>query len=418
MVIPGNSAPRTDRTTPSSSGAPPELRGHLPALDGLRGLAILMVMVHHFGGGIDHGRAGLDLWFSRIVGTGWCGVDLFFVLSGFLITGILYDTKDAPRGVRNASARRMLRIFPLYYGVLLVLFVVLPIVSRGPTPGIDKVAQNQGWLWLYCSNIAAFFSTGEPFRGGLVQAGHFWSLAIEEQFYLVWPLVVLTLGRQTLMKLCAAAIVAGLALRMELVAKGVDHLYLFTPCRLDGLMTGALLALALRSGRGIATLLRYAKPIACISGAALMIILIARGFDTEDWVMTTAGFTLLAIFFAAAMILLLAASPQSAVARIFRGRTLTFFGKYSYGLYVLHFVLKPIFQHYFSVSLLTDRVFHHYWPARFAFMALSIAASLAVAWLSWHLYEKQFLKLKRFFQPAAVAPVRLSAPQTPLAQAA
>ena len=109
---------------------------------------------------------------------------------------------------------------------------------------------------------------------------------------------------------------------------------------------------------------------------------------------------------------------RDALAIMMRWAPLRSFGKYSYGLYVLHFVLKPIFQHYFSVSLLTDRVFHHYWPARFAFMALSIAASLAVAWLSWHLYEKQFLKLKRFFQPAAVAPVRLSAPQTPLAQAA
>src|SRR4051794_604846 len=164
MVIPGNPATRSDSTTSSSKG------GHMPALDGLRGLAILMVMIHHFGGGIDHGRAGLDLWFSRIVGTGWCGVDLFFVLSGFLITGILYDTKDAHRGLGNFYARRMLRIFPLYYGLLLVLFVILPIVSRGPTPGIEKVAQNQGWLWFYCSNIAAFFSSGEPFRGGLVQA--------------------------------------------------------------------------------------------------------------------------------------------------------------------------------------------------------------------------------------------------------
>src|SRR6476620_6854887 len=110
MAMPGRDDSRTS--------APP-MSGHLPALDGLRGVAILAVMIHHFGGGVAHGGAGIELWFSRLVGTGWCGVDLFFVLSGFLITGILLDARGAPAALRNFYARRILRIFPLYYGLLL-----------------------------------------------------------------------------------------------------------------------------------------------------------------------------------------------------------------------------------------------------------------------------------------------------------
>src|SRR4051812_8053988 len=186
---------------------PLQLRPHFPGLDGLRGLAILMVMILHFGGTTEQGMSGLNLWFSRITGAGWCGVDLFFVLSGFLITGILYDAKGTPGGLRNFYARRVLRIFPLYYATLIVLFVILPLLAPGPNPGLDKVALHQGWLWLYLSNFAAVFIGDHTFAAGLVQAGHFWSLAIEEQFYLVWPLIVLTLRRETLINICVAVIV-------------------------------------------------------------------------------------------------------------------------------------------------------------------------------------------------------------------
>ena len=388
-------------------------RPHLPGLDGLRGLAILMVMILHFSGGIAPTATGLDLWFSRLTGIGWCGVDLFFVLSGFLITGILYDTKGAAGCLKNFYARRVLRIFPLYYGLLLVLFVVLPLLARGSMPGVAKVGQNQGWLWLYCSNLAAVFISDKLFTGGLVQAGHFWSLAVEEQFYLVWPLVVLTLRRQTLIKVCGAVIVAVVALRLSLVAGGFQRIYFFTPCRLDGLMIGAMISLVLRGGRSVESLVPAARRTFLACAAALAAIWFNRGWDSDDWTMTTVGFTLLAALFGASLVLVLAAPASSRTARIFGGRTLTFFGKYSYGLYVLHCALEPTFRHYFSVQLLIDRVFHHYWPARFAHMTLAMGISIAAAWASWHLYEKQFLKLKRYFESK---PARQAEPAAPPAE--
>ena len=375
-------------------------RTHLPALDGLRGLAILMVMILHFGGATERSMSGANLWFSRLTGAGWCGVDLFFVLSGFLITGILFDAKGTAHGLRNFYARRVLRIFPLYYGTLLVLFVVCPLLARGATPGLDKVGQQQGWLWLYISNFAAVFIGDKTFTGGLVQAGHFWSLAIEEQFYLVWPLAVLTLRRETLIKVCAAVITAVFALRLGLVAIHFERIYFFTPARLDGLMAGAMLSLILRGGVRVESLLPDARKIFFACAAAIATIWVVRGLDSYDVIINSVGFTLLAGLFAASIVLVLAAPGSSWQQRIFHGQFLRFFGKYSYGLYVFHCALEPTFRHFFSVNILSDRVFHHYWPARIAYMSLSIGLSITAAMLSWHLYEKQFLKLKRHFEVA------------------
>jgi peptidoglycan/LPS O-acetylase OafA/YrhL len=98
---------------------------------------------------------------------------------------------------------------------------------------------------------------------------------------------------------------------------------------------------------------------------------------------------------------------------------LRFLGKYSYGLYVLHFALQPTFKHYFGVTVLVNNVFHHYWPARVTYMLLSIGASIAAAWVTWHLYEKHFLKLKRFFEVAPTpAPLKLPTTATEVAKAA
>jgi peptidoglycan/LPS O-acetylase OafA/YrhL len=397
----GESSAQTDLARAEPGG----LRGRMPGLDGLRGLAILMVMALHFGGGIARGATGVDLWFSRVSGAGWVGVDLFFVLSGFLITGILYDTKGTPGCLRNFYARRVLRIFPLYYGALLVLFVVLPLIGRGSMPGVAKVAEHQGWLWFYCSNFASVFIGDKVFAGGLVQAGHYWSLAVEEQFYLVWPLVVLWLRRETLMKVCGVVIAAVVALRVGLVVRGFEWVYFFTPCRLDGLMAGAMVSLILRGRRKVETLTPACTWIFLTCGAALAAIWWERGLDSLDWTMGTAGFTLLAGLFSAGIVLVLAAPASSWRRRVFGGRVLGFFGKYSYGLYVFHWALEPTFRRYFSVNVLIDRVFHHYWPARIAYMGMAMAISVLAAWVSWNIYEKQFLKLKRFFEcrPAAAS---------------
>ena len=164
--------------TQQLAGELPSAR-HVPAADGVRGLAILVVLIHN-AAWINAGTGSFLLKLTlAITSTGWVGVQLFFVLSGYLITGILVDALGSPRYFRHFYIRRTLRIFPLYYAALLVALFVVPQVAQVPA-WAAAARQNQWWYWSYLSNW------GAPFGHGIAGLPHFWSLAVEEQFYLCW----------------------------------------------------------------------------------------------------------------------------------------------------------------------------------------------------------------------------------------
>jgi peptidoglycan/LPS O-acetylase OafA/YrhL len=238
----------------------------IPALDGLRGVAIISVIVchvnHRFGGAYATGPVDGPL--AMLFGWGWIGVDLFFVLSGFLITGILYDAKGSDGYFRNFYARRTLRIMPLYFGFLLLIVVM----NRMHSPAFPWVPLDDLlWLVSYTYNVRAAFT--ESWIGNF---HHFWSLAIEEHFYLIWLLFVCIFSRRLLMKLCLAVAAASFLLRLIVVLSGARPLigFFFTPCRLDGLLAGALVALAWRDPADWARLRGFAEHLALGAGCLLL----------------------------------------------------------------------------------------------------------------------------------------------------
>ncbi len=372
---------------------PLHLRGHNPALDGLRGLAILMVVFHH--ATPDSPSTTMIGRASKVLADyGAVGVDLFFVLSGFLITGILLQAKGGPHYFRTFYARRSLRIFPLYYGVLLVSLVLVPMIWPMTTPAGQRIHHDQGWLWLYASNIKGSLSTLErPFTAGWYQFDHFWSLAVEEQFYLVWPVLILLISRRAMVGVCAVLMAVALGLRGWLYYKGdqTAAFYSLTPCRIDELAMGGLLALLGRTSINAGHLRKIAGAVFVVCGGVLVLI-----WKTDARAMIVGG-TLLGLFFAALIVLVVCGGPGDWVRGVFNLYPMRVVGKYSYAMYVLHPFLLAALGDYLSYKRL-GAMTHSGGLGVFLYIVIALAVTFLAGWLSWNLYEKHFLKLKRFVE--------------------
>jgi peptidoglycan/LPS O-acetylase OafA/YrhL len=373
------------------------------ALDGIRGLAILMVLLVHFIGD-DVPRTAPERAMVKLANYGVWGVDLFFVLSGFLITGILYDSKAAPRYLRNFYLRRTLRIFPLYFGVLLILFGLLPALPWPYPAGLVESAHHQTWLWTYTSNVylARAGSWALPY------VSHFWSLAVEEHFYLIWPFVVLAFPRAALLRICLAVVALALGLRCALALHGAGDvaLVVLTPCRLDALCTGAFLVLAVRAV-GVERAAQVARPSLLGLGVLILVLSGWHAATGGRWAVLTLPVrgTLVAAFFGALLVSSLAATPASLLGRLAGSRAARFLGKYSYGLYVFHGVIAYALQEAGTLDALAAAIGSHL-AAMMVQASLGAALSLAVAVASYELFEKHLLELKDRLAPQAAPRLR------------
>ncbi len=368
-------------------------RGHLLALDGVRGLAILMVIgCHAFES--DYESKG---FFYRTIG-GWLhygntGVDLFFVLSGFLITGILYDSLGDGGYFRKFYARRVLRIFPLYYGVLFVCLLL--------TWPLHLHWNGMGWLSVfYLQNLrpsgVARFSLGPH-----IALYHFTTLAMEEQFYLVWPTVVLFVRtKRGLLYTALIGSVGALVLRLVLVAFGASPLaiHVTTICRADSFMLGGALALLYRSPSWT-RVMKWA-PWGFVVAMAIYVsgntIVNTHFIDAPRQGMLWSegmSYTLLAVGYACLMAWSLKAG--SVFSWIFQRGWLRFLGKYSYGLYVLHVLVLSAIALPLRAALLGAT--HNKAAAVVGAGLTCFAISVVAAYASYHLYEKHFLNLKHRF---------------------
>ena len=337
----------------------------IPQLDAVRGVAILLVILH------NQSSAFPSLYLDRLFANGWMGVDLFFVLSGFLITGSLVDTKDSADYFRNFYARRCLRIWPLYYSLIAFMFVIVP--RLGPSDARTVFDKSSPW-WsylLFLQNVLVPVPTSAA--GPLAVT---WSLAIEEQFYLVWPWVVRYRSPGEVRRLATFVICLSPALRLYLSSHGVN-LYANAFCRLDGLMAGALLALIVRSDACLPS--RFVRR-AWITLAIALPLAFATEAVHARWIVFS-----LSAMASASVVYLALCSPQGWFQRALTNRFLVYTGTISYGLYLLHKIPFDLAKR--------AHVDRHPLLA----LPILLAACYALAALSWNLLERPFLTLKRHF---------------------
>jgi peptidoglycan/LPS O-acetylase OafA/YrhL len=371
------------------------IRPSMPELDSLRGVAVLLVLFFH-GFGFQFGAAKLPrLARLFVVATmpGWVGVNLFFVLSGFLITGILLDSKHHPQYYRRFYTRRALRILPAYYALLLILSLI-PLTGWFEHRQISW--QFIGLSFVYLSNVTGFF--GVP-----AQYAALWSLAVEEHFYLLWPTVIRSLSRRAISYFAIAIVVVCPILRALSYYLGLQYGAGYTWLVADGLAIGSLLGLLSRSWLADRSRMKRAS-IGCMAAGATLIavgvpfgILLGRTFVGAVFRLTA-----LNVFFTGALGSTLVLGTGNLRWMVLRPG-LRFFGKISYGLYLIHMLAFDF----------TDHLIAQYVPdpvaaarGSFSLMCLrfGIAGAIAVgvAALSRKYFEEQFLRLKeRSFSPDA-----------------
>ena len=386
--------------TGNTSHTAPENRAFFPAIDGLRTLAFLLVFFTHY----------LSMpW-------GWTGVDVFFVISGFLITGILYDTRNDRHRVRDFYVRRTLRIFPLFYAVLLGIVLLWPFMQW-----------QMNWRWLvwplYLGNFARFTSHyaqgspqqlladfqivtpwqvgAKPFR---LLLGHFWSLCVEEQFYLIWPWIVFRVrDRRKLIWICAGSLpfCVGLRLILQHTAPAwmLDRelLYRLLPFRFDALLLGGLAALLIR-GRHANDLIRLARRL-LLPALALFFVQVFLipphhlrwfGYVYPEWRLT---WGLLEADLLSVLLLLAALQPSGWVYHLFSFRPLRWMGRLTYGAYIFHDIPHLVY------NAAGDALLPQY--ATYVAVSMALVYTYILAWLSFKLLETPFLNLKQRWSPSS-----------------
>lgn len=395
---------------PSQELSAPLRPTHMPALDGVRGIAVLVVMILHFT--ILNPANGVENIFSLGASFGWAGVDLFFVLSGFLITGILIDAKSGDAYFRTFYMRRALRIFPLYYAFLIFIFWIWPLLS----PSTPEPLGPRLWTLGYMGNFLFAFNGWEGVPG---HTTHLWSLAIEEQFYFIWPLVVFLSGRRTLVKICLWAI--GLAWFTRLgFHLGLGHGiagYALLPARMDALALGGLLSVMVRSPGWVETL-RANLPRLAWGGLGLLVLTCALTpiLAPGDGLLPPLQLHVQLLGYPAVDLLSLALVGYAILPGVHREGTLLMnptlrkLGKYSYALYLLHIPLRNVVIERIFPGGNLPTVFGSQIPAQLLLILGAIGVTYVVALLSWNLFERHFLTLKRYFEyrkPKAPAPAEL-----------
>jgi len=357
-------------------------RTHYTILDSIRGLAIILVLLFHC------------FPYIKIFGIGWFGVDLFFVLSGFLITGILIDTIDHQHYWRNFAGRRVLRIFPIYYFSLLIFLVsniFFPSLNDHNTINFNFFTTYQWWYWLYIPNWLVLFEGGWL---PTVIFNHYWSLAIEEQFYLIWPVLLVLIYKwqpKYFIYVPLVFIVSSILLRFLFLHAEISEIaiYSFTFTRLDAIAFGSLAAIVVRYDQ----LVHFCEKYVVFVLLLVLMVFVAGLFSSASLsplshYFLTFGYTINALMFTCFLIIAVSGARHLIILKVFNNPVLRFFGKYSYAMYIFHW---PVFRLFYEELVVLNN-------SRLLASAIVVGTTILLSLLSWHLLEKQFLKLKINFK--------------------
>jgi peptidoglycan/LPS O-acetylase OafA/YrhL len=356
----------------------PATQSRNASLDGIRGIAVLAVVLFHATMTLGHHWWPVQQ-LLKLTQAGWLGVDIFFALSGYLITGILLDAK-VRKPVLSAYLswfyyRRALRIFPLYFGVLILLLLIPQLFPMLQDENYRRFVDMQLWFWLHAANVPReIHGAATPvLEFGKFELTHFWSLAVEEHYYLVWPLVVFFLSRSAL--LLSAFAIAALSIALKLQLLDLPAALIATPKQLSGLAIGSAAAIYPQLfGRRT------------LAGATSVFCILLFSFDVTQ---QTAWLFSPLIALLVACLCIDVKAPSSSFAKILSSRLLVLFGKYSYGIYVYHYLFAPSFR-----GLRLENFPGGYSVGALAYVGLYLSLPLAVAMLSFNYFEAPFLRLK------------------------
>lgn len=348
---------------------------YLPQLDGIRAIAVTMVLLLH---AVVPPRSGAIAWLLRNgFAFGWIGVDLFFVLSGYLITAILLKEKGEPRYFRNFYARRALRIFPLFYLVAIVLLVAAPRLPFGRFPSVS--------ILTYTSNFTMVF-TGREWT----PLAHCWSLCVEEQFYLFYPFLVFRLDTRQLRTMLRWVIALSPFVRLAtnaLVHPAASAFLTF--CYFDVLGMGALIAVELHDRTTVSeTAVRRLRIGLAAAIAVTLLLMLTKQLDMSKAFAGAFGLTVVGA--TSALLIALAALDALPFRRALRAAPAVMIGRVSYGIYLLHYPIVKLVEAFLGTR--ADG-----WTRTSIIAAAGIGGTLPLAMLSWFAFERPILKLKRFF---------------------
>ncbi|MBZ5634680.1 MAG: acyltransferase [Acidobacteriia bacterium] len=357
----------------------PHLRGRIPELDGIRGLAILLVLVWHYvcGSKTHYGIQGRLSDVLVPLNLSWSGVDLFFVLSGFLIGGILLDAKHVDSYYGTFYLRRLHRIFPLYFIWLGLFLVGLYLWNQ------DAALFNHDlpvWpYFLFLQNV--FVVSNFTFGAGWMLVT--WSLAVEEQFYILLPFAIRKLSSKGIVRLAVGAILFAPVVRFVFVMLGKNYgPYTLLPCRADALGVGVLLALGCRNQEIWAWFVSHRKEI-YITFVALGLGLVVFIVHPRDRLLNTVGYSWLAMFYTSLLLLVLV-NPGRMERLVFRNLVLVRLGTIAYAVYIFHQGINGLLQYALQGTIPTG------WT--WCISVLSLATVLILAEVSWRVLESPLIR--------------------------